>query len=443
MRQKKKQTNKIKMLQNFSLFQIIYNDAPQPWQIGFQDSACPGFTGIVELHNTIFFYLVVIVVSVFWLLGSIMYYYNDKSNHIIHKYLNHGTLKCLHTNKNLYSCIQTKKGYSNFKNRPKYIRNYSSSVIETDNMIPIKYYSDAYNMKSLIYKENKNKSGIYKFTNKINGKSYIGSSINLTKRFYKYFNISYISTVKNDLTISRALIKYGYSNFSLEILEYCSVEVLLEREQYYFDIYKPDYNIELVAGSSIGIVRSKETKNKISQSLKGKYVGEKNHWFGKTHSDETKNLMSQNRIGNKNPFYGKFHSSNTKLLMKKLKLGQILTTETKKAISMALGSSIYLYEVKFHSPLPLTQSHIESCGLGNKPNKGEAGEDQISSENLNQKMESFLLLKQFTSIREIGKYFNVSHSTISRYIKSGAIFKSKYKISKTLIKSRHGVQSLH
>ena len=91
MRKKKKQTNKIKMLQNFSLFQIIYNDAPQPWQIGFQDSACPGFTGIVELHNTIFFYLVVIVVSVFWLLGSIMYYYNDKSNHIIHKYLNHGT----------------------------------------------------------------------------------------------------------------------------------------------------------------------------------------------------------------------------------------------------------------------------------------------------------------------------------------------------------------
>ena len=73
-----------------NLFKTILNDAPQPWQLGFQDSAAPGFTGIVELHNTIFFYLVVICVSVFWLLGSIVYYYNDKNNPIVHKYLNHG-----------------------------------------------------------------------------------------------------------------------------------------------------------------------------------------------------------------------------------------------------------------------------------------------------------------------------------------------------------------
>ena len=80
------------MLQNFSIFQTIFNDAPQPWQIGFQDSAAPGFTGIVELHNTIFFYLVVISVGVFWVLGSIIYYYNYKKSPIVHKYLNHGTL---------------------------------------------------------------------------------------------------------------------------------------------------------------------------------------------------------------------------------------------------------------------------------------------------------------------------------------------------------------
>jgi cytochrome c oxidase subunit 2 len=66
-------------------------DAPEPWQIGFQDSAAPGFAGIVELHNIIFFYLIVICVGVFWILGSIMYHYSSKSNLIIHKYLNHGT----------------------------------------------------------------------------------------------------------------------------------------------------------------------------------------------------------------------------------------------------------------------------------------------------------------------------------------------------------------
>lgn len=80
------------MLVNISLLNSIFNDGPHPWQFGFQDSAAPGFTGIVELHNTIFFYLVVISVGVFWVLTSIIYYYNSSSNNIVHKYLNHGTL---------------------------------------------------------------------------------------------------------------------------------------------------------------------------------------------------------------------------------------------------------------------------------------------------------------------------------------------------------------
>ena len=87
----KYKNNKI-MLKNISIFSTIFNDAPQPWQLGFQDSAAPGFTGIVELHNTIFFYLVVISVGVFWVLGSIIYYYNSNNSPIVHKYLNHGTL---------------------------------------------------------------------------------------------------------------------------------------------------------------------------------------------------------------------------------------------------------------------------------------------------------------------------------------------------------------
>ena len=80
------------MLQTISLFQTILNDAPQPWQITFQDSAAPGFTGVIELHNTLFFYIIVVVVGVFWALGSVIYYYNSNSWAFTHKYLNHGTL---------------------------------------------------------------------------------------------------------------------------------------------------------------------------------------------------------------------------------------------------------------------------------------------------------------------------------------------------------------
>jgi len=80
------------MFNFLSFFNVISNDLAQPWQLGFQDGASPGFTGIVELHNIIFFYLVVISVGVFWLLGSIIYFYNNSKSLIIHKYLNHGTL---------------------------------------------------------------------------------------------------------------------------------------------------------------------------------------------------------------------------------------------------------------------------------------------------------------------------------------------------------------
>jgi cytochrome c oxidase subunit 2 len=87
------------MLSSLSFFNIISNDLAQPWQLGFQDGASPAFTGIVELHDTIFFYLVVISIGVFWLLSSIIFFYNNRKSPIIHKYLNHGTLKCLHAYK--------------------------------------------------------------------------------------------------------------------------------------------------------------------------------------------------------------------------------------------------------------------------------------------------------------------------------------------------------
>ena len=76
----------------FSIFNTIFNDAPQPWQFGFQDSAAPGFTGLVTLHNTIGFYLIIICFAVFWAFFSLIYYYNSNNNPIAHKYLTHGTV---------------------------------------------------------------------------------------------------------------------------------------------------------------------------------------------------------------------------------------------------------------------------------------------------------------------------------------------------------------
>lgn len=50
--------------------------------------------------------------------------------------------------------------------------------------------------------------------------------------------------------------KYGYSNFILEILEYCDKFDLLNREQYYMNLLKPEYNVLLTAGSNLGFKHS-------------------------------------------------------------------------------------------------------------------------------------------------------------------------------------------
>ena len=74
--------------------------------------------------------------------------------------------------------------------------------------------------KSLIYEENINKSGIYRWNNLINGKSYIGSYISLGVRFSIYYSYRAMNKKLSNgsSAIYRAILKYGYSNFSLDIL---------------------------------------------------------------------------------------------------------------------------------------------------------------------------------------------------------------------------------
>jgi group I intron endonuclease len=55
-----------------------------------------------------------------------------------------------------------------------------------------------------------------------------------------------------------SLLKYGYSEFSLEILEYCYPINLISREIYYIDNLKPDYNILTIAISSKGFKQKKK-----------------------------------------------------------------------------------------------------------------------------------------------------------------------------------------
>lgn len=69
------------------------------------------------------------------------------------------------------------------------------------------------------------------------------------------------------MRIIRSLLKNGYSNFNLEILEYCDPENLIEREQYYIDFFKPEYNILKFAKSSKGYKHSENALKKLRVHL--------------------------------------------------------------------------------------------------------------------------------------------------------------------------------
>lgn len=75
-----------------ALFINVMCDAPTAWQLGFQDSASPTHEGIVILHDTICFYLVLVSFLVFWVLGSVVINYNSNVQGIAIKYSSHGTL---------------------------------------------------------------------------------------------------------------------------------------------------------------------------------------------------------------------------------------------------------------------------------------------------------------------------------------------------------------
>lgn len=174
----------------------ILLDAAEPWQIGFQDGASPGFEGIVALHDAVMFYLVLILVSVFWMLFAIIRYFSSANSKIVYKYLNHGTtsITCLGLIIFLYLfllnflivlilvSIEDRNISTLYSQSLDEILDYDTLIMIT----PIIKYDQILEDRKLIIKENKKKSGIYRWVNTVNGNSYIGSSSNLSTRFSDY-----------------------------------------------------------------------------------------------------------------------------------------------------------------------------------------------------------------------------------------------------------------
>ncbi|MBD2753758.1 GIY-YIG nuclease family protein [Spirosoma validum] len=141
--------------------------------------------------------------------------------------------------------------------------------------------------------------GIYKFTNKINGKVYVGQSVNICRRYYTH------GCKSQEMTFGYAIRKYGKKNFEFEVLERVDdTSQLKNREQYWMDYYQSyesdkGYNILRLATDAGKRVGRKATEKQIEATrARGKaQVGEKNPMYGKKRSDELKAKLSAYRKG--------------------------------------------------------------------------------------------------------------------------------------------------
>ena len=235
---------------------------------------------------------------------------------------------------------------------------------------------------------------VYKATNSVNGKSYIGQTIlNLEDRIKDHIKRSRVPTYKFHI----ALNEFGREKFTWKILKSCSNKDELTRyEQHYIDKYNSaypnGYNVapagdsvrhslktkeklrnlilgktyaelhgedkarEILRKKSFSMIgkntypRSEEVKRKISNTRinKGIAKGKKNPNYGKHFIPEQRKRMSETHKGlqakEKHPLWGKHHSKETKEKIRNAHLGMKLSKETR--LKMSVSRKKYLAGIR-------------------------------------------------------------------------------------------------
>ena len=207
------------------------------------------------------------------------------------------------------------------------------------------------------------KSGIYMWTSP-SGKSYIGQSVDLQKRKYAFLRFG---NIYGGQKINCARKKYHHKSlWNYTILEYCGIDDLDEREEYYISLYNTinnGYNCE--SGGHENKIVSDETKDKMSDAKKGKYCGENSPLYGKHLTEEHKSKLSKAKKGENNPMYGKHRDDETKDKIR-LRRNKAVVQYTKE------GEFIAEYESALVAKniTGIDSSNISKCCLGMRKSAG-------------------------------------------------------------------------
>lgn len=142
----------------------------------------------------------------------------------------------------------------------------------------------------ITHKKHSRTSGIYLIKSLLDERVYIGSATNLHARLCTHKHLLKLNK-HHCKHLQNFYNKYGEENLSIIVIELCTRDKLLEREQHWLDFYKDKFNTLITAGSGLGMSRgplTEEQKIKISKSSKGHKK-----------SEETRRRMSESFKGRK------------------------------------------------------------------------------------------------------------------------------------------------
>lgn len=182
------------------------------------------------------------------------------------------------------------------------------------------------------------KTGVYKIINLITEKVYVGSAVDIERRWCEHkrglnYNRHHSHKLQNSAN------KHGIENFIFELIEECDKELLIEREQYWMDLLCSvvnGYNVAPTAGNCLGRVHSEKSKIKMSNYWKEYWKTHDNFNKGKTQetSKETRDKLSKAFKGRSyEELYGPEKAREMREKRRLSALGKKHSDETKKKLS--------------------------------------------------------------------------------------------------------------
>jgi hypothetical protein len=277
------------------------------------------------------------------------------------------------------------------------------------------------------------KRGVYIWTNKRNGKQYVGSAMDLSSRLSDYFRPSYLKAqASRGSAICAAILKYKLSEFSLQVIvlgpsptrESISVNSdFVQLEQYYLDRYSLVYNIRRIALGPAPTASLDYNKGDTNPQF-GK-AGAKGAAWNHKHSPEQKALWS---LARSTPIfvYDAITLTFNCIIYGYARLAVLLGVHVNTARHVAKSSSVYAgkYILTLEN---VSRERLEAL-KANVKHKSTAKRIVYVYDK-----QKSVLLKTFSSVNEFIQFSKLSGSVTKQLCESESLWLNEYFISYDLI----------